>query len=436
MEWEARDSLLAPATESDTNMDPTPEPNRQPEVPSRSITSTSGTEPMQEPDPPAAPLPTPALAIPEHQQQLYQPPQPGETFNQLRARVDRQETLSLYQPHHGAVTYGPNREIFARENTHQHRRNTPYQRATAPTEADVDEQTHTTHEVNVLPQSNILPPGWKVEDGWIQLGETQDEWQIKNGWLIRRHYLPRTSKFHPAQIDAHCPIPLEYLGKDRVTKRPGHTTHDRWRGKQDNDNMEPWTGTTAFKINQTHRQVAREHFYTASEGHSTYTYNSTNNSHNAHQANTTNNSHKPMPKTKARKEQISEKHLSLEDRLAFIKAKQAELASFFQNDVWEVDDATSSPPGRTLRAHFILKWGKHNDGTPRAKARLITQGFRDPDALSGALQTESPTLSRLARNYILVVATMFGWPTFSADISTAFLQGKKHEASRTLWDIP
>ena len=437
MEWEAkmipRDSLLAPATESDTNMDPTPEPNRQPEVPSRSITSTSGTEPMQEPDPPAAPLPTPALAIPEHQQQLYQPPQPGETFNQLRARVDRQETLSLYQPHHGAVTYGPNREIFARENTHQHRRNTPYQRATAPTEADVDEQTHTTHEVNVLPQSNILPPGWKVEDGWIQLGETQDEWQIKNGWLIRRHYLPRTSKFHPAQIDAHCPIPLEYLGKDRVTKRPGHTTHDRWRGKQDNDNMEPWTGTTAFKINQTHRQVAREHFYTASEGHSTYTYNSTNNSHNAHQANTTNNSHKPMPKTKARKEQISEKHLSLEDRLAFIKAKQAELSSFFQNDVWEVDDATSSPPGRTLRAHFILKWGKHNDGTPRAKARLITQGFRDPDALSGALQTESPTLSHLARNYILVVATMFGWPTFSADISTAFLQGKKHEASRTLW---
>ena len=113
------DSLVAPATESDTNMDPTPEPNQQPEVPSRSITSTSGTEPMQEPDPPAAPLPTPALAIPEHQQQLYQPPQPGETFNQLRARVDRQETLSLYQPHHGAVTYGPNRETFARE-THTH----------------------------------------------------------------------------------------------------------------------------------------------------------------------------------------------------------------------------------------------------------------------------------------------------------------------------
>ena len=65
------DSLLVPVPESNTNMDPTPEPNQQPEVPPRSITSTSGTEPMQEPAPPAAPLPTPALAIPKHQKQLY-----------------------------------------------------------------------------------------------------------------------------------------------------------------------------------------------------------------------------------------------------------------------------------------------------------------------------------------------------------------------------
>ena len=125
--------------------------------------------------------------------------------------------------------------------------------------------------------------------------------------------------------------------------------------------------------------------------------------------------------------------MTLEDRLSFAEAKKAELASFFQNDVWEIDDQSSAPEGRVLKAHFILKWSKHADGTPRAKARLITQGFRDPDALAGVLTTESPTLSRLARNYILFIAAMNGWLTFSADISTAFLQGKEHEASRTLW---
>ena len=113
--------------------------------------------------------------------------------------------------------------------------------------------------------------------------------------------------------------------------------------------------------------------------------------------------------------------------------KKAELASFFQNNVWEIDDQSSAPEGRVLKAHFILKWSKYADDISRAKAHLITQGFRDPDALAGVLTTEFPTLSRLARNYILVITAMNDWLTFLANISTAFLQGREHEASRTLW---
>ena len=161
-----------------------------------SPTSTVTTEPQHEPDPQttAATLPlanTPA--IPEHQQQLYQPKQPGETFEQPRARVDRQETLSLYQPHHGTVTYGPNRETFAREERPRNT-STPYHRAAQPEEDDVIEQTyHTYDSIDLLSNSTqSLPPGWHItSNGTIELGDTQDEWQLKKGWFIKKHYLAR-----------------------------------------------------------------------------------------------------------------------------------------------------------------------------------------------------------------------------------------------------
>ena len=430
--------LNTPTTE-DMTIETDHEPNHSadlPAIPPTPTDSTGTTEPQHEPDPPTTAATLPAAntpAIPAHQQQLYQPRQPGETFEQLRARVDRQETLSLYQPHHGMVTYGPNRETFAREER-PHNTSTPYHRATQPEEKDITEQTyHTYDNIDLLSDSNqSLPPGWHIiSDGTIELGDTQDEWQLKKGWLIRKHYLARTSKYEPDE--ATCPIPLAYLGKDRVTKYPAYTSHDRWRNKRDTthqqqqEEAQPWTGSTCFKILQASRQQAATCFYTASNGHSTYIEpSSTNTSKNKRQPQT-------KAKAKARKEQLSEKNMTLEDRLSFAEAKKAELASFFQNDVWEIDDQSSAPEGRVLKAHFILKWSKHADGTPRAKARLITQGFRDPDALAGVLTTESPTLSRLARNYILVIAAMNGWLTFSADISTAFLQGKEHEASRTLW---
>ena len=80
------------------------------------------------------------------------------------------------------------------------------------------------------------------------------------------------------------------------------------------------------------------------------------------------------------------------------------------------DDAENATPGRTLKGHFILKWSKWPSGLPRAKARFITQGFRDPDALAGKINTESPTLSRISRNYILTVAATKQWTALTADI--------------------
>ena len=230
--------LNTPTTE-DMTIETDHKPNHSadlPAIPPTPTDSTGTTEPQHEPDPPTTAATLPAAntpAIPAHQQQLYQPRQPGETFEQLRARVDRQETLSLYQPHHGMVTYGPNRETFAREER-PHNTSTPYHRATQPEEKDITEQTyHTYDNIDLLSDSNqSLPPGWHIiSDGAIELGDTQDEWQLKKGWLIRKHYLARTSKYEPD--GATCPIPLAYLGKDRVTKYPAYTSHDRWRNKRD-----------------------------------------------------------------------------------------------------------------------------------------------------------------------------------------------------------
>ncbi len=60
----------------------------------------------------------------------------------------------------------------------------------------------------------------------------------------------------------------------------------------------------------------------------------------------------------------------------------------------------------------------------------MLQGFKDPDALEGKLETSAPTASRLARQTLLTIAATEGWIVSGADVQTAFLQGREQE--RTL----
>ena len=131
---------------------------------------------------------------------------------------------------------------------------------------------------------------------------------------------------------------------------------------------------------------------------------------------------------------VNERTLNVEDRLRFIEAKQKEISSFFENEVWTFDDETNADPNRVLRAKFILNWKKGEGTELRAKARLICQGFKDPDALTGVLTTASPTLTRLS-SFVMALAPMLGYTPFTADITTAFLQGKKYDpdSARVLW---
>ena len=124
--------------------------------------------------------------------------------------------------------------------------------------------------------------------------------------------------------------------------------------------------------------------------------------------------------------------MSLEDRLAFIEGKKAELASIFENQVWEIELHPEKVDwNRVMKARFVLKWSADNNGNPRAKARLVLQGFSDPDLLRGELDTSSPTLSRSSRQILLAIATCKSWLIFISDVATAFLQGDPQK--RILW---
>ena len=82
-----------------------------------------------------------------------------------------------------------------------------------------------------------------------------------------------------------------------------------------------------------------------------------------------------------------------------MKAKIKDLESFFKNEVWLYDHEDNADPARVLKAHFILAWKKNEDGAPRARARLITQGFKDPDALSGALTTNATDFDKTGKRH-------------------------------------
>ena len=265
---------------------------------------------------------------------------------------------------------------------------------------EVDTQSH---------DDTSLPPGWHIdESGYIVLDDIQDEWQLKGNYIIRKHYLPRHTTYTPTQDT--CPIPTSYLTSKRTSRTTDMTYHDSWSKPTSKQFPAAWTGTTEFKIQPAYRKMAHEHFYNVSEGYTTYIEKKKNNPSN-----------------------LSERSMSLAERLQFLEAKKKELRSFFENDVWTMVGENKAEPQRILKAHFILKWSTNADGTPRAKARLITQGFCDPDAWSGALRTNSPTLTRLSRGMILSICSTMSWCPFTSDISTAFLQGKAHSKERTLW---
>ena len=387
-----------PGEDTPVNVDDETEPGLEPSIPSSPTSTTRTRSPRGGPS--AVPQLDPAVAS------LYERVD-NEDFAARRLRIDRQETLG-YGPQRG-------RSVPTAETQPYPATSTSSPTPAAPSEnVETYSQTFPVEEVD----STILPSGWTVDaEGYFQLSDQQmDFWEVRAGCLIRHHVRPRFV-LHKVKTDSEIPIEPSLLDPVRVTVAKfsdGSVEIINDDGKNVKAFPKTWTGMTVYQITGTARRelcmyanlpakkVAKE-----------------------------NRTKMMRTQKKVDKNGINEKTLTLDQRALFQEAKRKELRSFFENEVWQFDSVQNSEASRTLTGRMLLKWSKNEDGSPRAKARLIVRGYADVDALQGSLETSSPTTTRLSRSFLLSLTTMCGWKLWTSDISTAFLQGLPQE--RKLW---
>ena len=381
----------------------TPPEHQQPSIePGPAVTES--TEPASSAVPGAAapPLDFGPLQLDPSVAQLYAPAAPGEDFLRSRRRVDQQETLS-FQP----VRQPP------------HQRPEPYDPEPPRRQSDSDEalygQVFTIEDMD----STTLPDGWTMRDGYICLAANpRDYWEVRAGCLLRHHVVPRRHLFRACDV-GDAPIPVHNLDFVRSTLVQHPNGGQQVLNDDGTSSVCPsttrWTGITVFQISGSLRM---ELGMTA---------------HSYPRQVTKEQKKKNIKVVKKEKDKnsVSERTLDVQQRELFQAAKMKELQSFFQNGVWEFQTTREADPARTLSSRMLLKWAKHPNGSPRAKARLIVRGYSDIDALEGRVQTDSPTTSRLSRSLLLSISALCRWNGWTADVATAFLQGLPQE--RQLW---
>ena len=124
-----------------------------------------------------------------------------------------------------------------------------------------------------------------------------------------------------------------------------------------------------------------------------------------------------------KKKTVVEARLTKEERQQFDRAKDACLYPWIENYAWEAADQEEVAEGEDCPLRFLLTW-KLEDGHFVAKARLIMQGFKHKDVVTGEVNKESPTLSRLGRFVTFLILAMNNWKFFTADVKSAFLASR------------
>ena len=69
-----------------------------------------------------------------------------------------------------------------------------------------------------------------------------------------------------------------------------------------------------------------------------------------------------------------------------------------------------------------------------AKARLVIDGFTDPDLTT--IRAEAPTLSKMGRHMLLQMGASHHFRFEMGDVKTAFLQGDRGESERDVYAQP
>ena len=132
-----------------------------------------------------------------------------------------------------------------------------------------------------------------------------------------------------------------------------------------------------------------------------------------------------------RRVEITEKHLTPEERELIRLAKGKEVKEFVREKVVErVRDSEHVAVDDIMKMRWVLTWKKDPDSPlgKKGKARLVVLGFQDP--YLGQEQTCSPTLNKRSKQLLLQVVVQQKWELTKGDVTAASLQGRKLEKSK------
>ena len=114
---------------------------------------------------------------------------------------------------------------------------------------------------------------------------------------------------------------------------------------------------------------------------------------------------------------VVESRLSSEEKKAFTEAKRKALTPWSENDAWRAVRRDKCPKGTIVPMRFLLRYKED-----KPHARVILQGFKHKDVLESKLDTESPTISRLGKYLMVLMACCMKWRIGTMDVKSAFLQ--------------
>lgn len=128
---------------------------------------------------------------------------------------------------------------------------------------------------------------------------------------------------------------------------------------------------------------------------------------------------------KKRAVEVSEKHMTEEEREMFKGAKLSEVKNFIAAEAFEALPEHLKPDRATaIGMRWILTWKQLDGGGRKAKARAVLLGYQDPAYEHRA--TTSPVMSRQTRQCFLQMSANQRWKVYKGDVSGAFLQGRPY----------
>lgn len=109
--------------------------------------------------------------------------------------------------------------------------------------------------------------------------------------------------------------------------------------------------------------------------------------------------------------------------------------NWVDNSAWRAMDDHETGAGEVVPTRFLQRRKATPEGE-KTNARVIIQGFKQKDVLEKELETDSPTLSRVGRMLIYVMAVHQSWKVFSANVRSAFMQADSIDESTRIYVKP